>query len=102
MWQAKVNPSFCRRVIHSSLSTVTGFTANLSSSYESHLELRKDGFYVPALASVDDRRLASGTVCPSLLFMYNTYRSSALLARAIFLTTLNIALTEIPEHFPTP
>lgn len=57
---------------------------------------------MPALASADDRRLASGTVCPSLLFMYNTYRSSALLARAIFLTALNIALTEIPEHFPTP
>lgn len=33
---------------------------------------------------------------------YALIAPSALLARAIFLTALNTALTEIPEHFPTP
>lgn len=32
--------------------------------------------------------------------LLRTYRSSALLACAIFLTAFNTALTEIPEHFP--
>lgn len=95
-------------VIHSSLSIVAGVTTNLSSSYESHSPFCKDDLY--ALAYVAHRWtircLAIGTIRFSAFSLplpsTTLIAPSALLARAIFLTALNTALTEIPEHFPTP
>lgn len=95
-------------VIHSSLSIVAGFTTNLSSSYESHSAFCKDDLY--ALARIAHRwtigRLAAGTTCVPLspLLPHTMHLSLVCLisSRAIFLTALNTALTEILEHFPTP
>lgn len=90
--------------------TVTGFTANLSSGYESQLVLPTTALLCtsPPLSSSSSLFLPLDIGGRSALgFGYHvsrpllyTYRSSALLACAIFLTALNTALTEISERFP--